>query len=212
MITGYNNLPISKYQRILEVLKTRKDDIDAHAAILAILNDKTEEEVLNLPLADYQRLSENAAFLLEEMPKFKGRVSKEYRIGDMVLVPTTNVKKFTAAQYIDYQTLIKEEGKLIELVSVVLIPKGHSYMEGYDIADVHETIGQMPVQDVAELSAFFLKKFQSSINYSLICLELHLRMMFSKEERKGMMMVVRDLRNLLKDGDGLRTLMQSARS
>lgn len=212
MITGYDNLPIGKYQRVIDALRTRKDDIDAHVAIIAILYDKTEDEVLNMPLPEYSKLSERVGFLLHEIPKFKARVRKEYHIGKMTLIPVTDAKKFTAAQYIDYQTLIKEDNKLIELISTFLIPKGCTYANGYDMADVHEAISLMSVQDVGELSAFFLQRFQNSINYSLICLELHIRMMFKKKERKEILMAVKCLRNLLKDGDGFRRLMQSPRS
>ena len=78
MITGYHNLPIGKYQRIISVLKERQDDIDAHAAIVAILNDMTEEEVLNLPLSKYQELSAPISFIMKPLPKYKGKVLKEY--------------------------------------------------------------------------------------------------------------------------------------
>lgn len=202
MITGYHNLPIGKYQRILEVLKNRQDDIGAHAAIVAILNDMTEEEVLNLPLLEYKKLSEPLGFIMEPLPKYEGKVKKEYIIGDIVLVPVVDIKKFTAAQYIDYQTLIKEDDKLIELMSTLLVPKGHTYANGYDLADVQSAISKMPVMLIAELSAFFLQKWQDLMNRSLISLDLWTRVEIPRKQRKEITEMIRTLRSSLASGDG----------
>lgn len=202
MITGYHNLPIGKYQRIISVLKERQDDIDAHAAIVAILNDMTEEEVLNLPLSKYQELSAPITFIMKPLPRYQGKVLKEYIIEDMVLIPTTDIKKFTAAQYIDYQTLIKEDDKLIELISTLLVPKGHTYANGYDLADVQCAISKMPVMLIAELSAFFLQKWQGLINRSLISLDLWTRIEIPRKERKEITETIRTIKNSLKSGDG----------
>lgn len=203
MITSYSNLPMGKYQRVIEALAANKDEIDAHATMLAILNDMTTEEVMNLPLPEYQAMSERVSFMLEPLPRAKGRICKEYKFGDMVLVPTTDVKKFTAAQYIDYQQMVKEENRMVEVMSTLLVPKGHKYAQGYDIADVHKVIAEyMSVAEVRELSAFFLRKLKGSICSILSSLELDLLM--SKEEGKmEMIRLSSKIRRLLKNGDGL---------
>ena len=158
MITSYSNLPIGKYQSILEALKNTKDDIDAHVTMLSILYDMEVEDVYNLPLQKYAELSESISFLLHPLPSVRGRICKEYKCGNMVLVPTTDVKKFTAAQFIDYQQMIKEENKVVELCSTLLVPKGHKYADGYDIAEVHSVIAShLSVMDVMDLSAFFYR-------------------------------------------------------
>jgi hypothetical protein len=202
MITSYSNLPMGKYQRVLEALAEHTDDIDAHAAMLAILNDMTMDEVMNLPLPKYQAMSERISFLLEPLPKVKGRICKEYKFGDMVLIPTTDVKKFTAAQYIDYQQMVKEENRMVEVMSTLLVPKGHKYAQGYDIADVHRVIAEyMSVAEVMELSAFFLRKFKDLIGSMLTSLELDLLM--SKEmDKMEMIRLSSKIRHLLKNGDG----------
>ena len=96
-------------------------------------------------------------------------MAKSYRLGDLVLVPTQDLTKITAAQYIDFQTLSQEgEEKTVELCSVFLIPKGHKYADGYDIADVQDAIRRhLSVQDVVTLAAFFLRKYAESIVSSL---------------------------------------------
>lgn len=203
MITSYSNLPMGKYQRVIEALAANKDEIDAHATMLAIINDMTTDEVMNLPLPEYQAMSERVSFLLEPLPKVKGRICKEYKFGDMVLIPTTDVKKFTAAQYIDYQQMVKEENRMVEVMSTLLIPRGHKYAQGYDIADVHKVIAEyMSVAEVMELSAFFLRKFKDSICSTLSSLELDL-LMSKVEGKMEMIRLSSKIRRLLKNGDGL---------
>lgn len=201
-ITSYDTLPLGKYQQIITMLKTEKDDITAHAAILAILYDMTENEIMNLPLQEYMDLSESISFLLQPLPKFKARAKDKYVIGDLVLIPTKDIKKFTASQYIDYQVFIKEGNKMVELVSTLLVPKGCTYGNDYDIADVYEAVGKMSVTEVAELSAFFLQQYKRLIDHSLTCLELELMLSTKRKERRSVMKIIRSLRSLVKNGDG----------
>lgn len=203
MITSYSNLPMGKYQRVIEALKQNEDAIYAHVEMLSILYDLTPEEVMNMPLEQYQELSFNCSFLMQPLPPVKGRICKEYKFGDMVLVPTTDIKKFSAAQYIDYQQMIQEDGKLIELMSCLLVPKGCKYAQGYDIADVHKVIAEyMCVSDVMEMSAFFLRKLKNSISNTLSCLELDMTLSRDKDKRR-MINLSRIIRHSLKNGVGL---------
>lgn len=203
MITGYQNLPIGKYQKIIERMQQRADEIDAHVSLVAIFNDITEDEAYNMPLLKYQELSERAAFMMEELPKPSKRIMDVYALGTFKLVPTKDVKKFTTAQYIDYQQMIKEENKLIEVLSCLLVPKGHTYADGYDLAEVQTAIAEnLSVMDAYNLSAFFLRKLKSSINSSLISLGMEM-LKLPRKERKPMLNLLRAIRNSFKSGDGL---------
>lgn len=206
MVTSYDNLPIGKYQSILNALKKSTDDIDGHVAILSILYDMESDEVYNLPLEKYAELSSHVSFLLQPLPPVRGRICKEYRCGDMVLVPTTDVKKFTAAQFIDYQQMLKEEDKIVELCSTLLVPKGHTYADGYDIADVHAVINDyLSVMDVMELSAFFLRKLKHLIKHTMRYLEGMAWLTMRKEERKELHNLLKMVRLFIENGDGLHT-------
>lgn len=205
MITSYDNLPMGKYQRIIEALKANTDEIDAHVEMLAILNDMKKEDVYDMPLEDYARISEAASFLLQPLPDVTGKIEKEYVCGDMILVPVTDVKKFTAAQYIDYQQMLKEDGKVVELCSTLVVPKGHKYADGYDIADVHRAIAEhLSVMQVFHLSAFFLRKLKSSIKHSLTYLQGRaMWVLKKKEDRRILSRMVKAIRLFMKNGDGL---------
>lgn len=197
---------MGKYQRILDALKETNDDIDAHVTILSILYDMDVRDVFNLPLEKYAELSASVSFLLQPLPPVRGRICKEYRCGGMVLVPTTDIKKFTAAQYIDYQQMMKEDGKVIELCSTLLVPKGHQYADGYDIADVHQVIAEhLSVMDIMELSAFFLRKLKSLIKHTTIYLEGKAFLTMNRKERKELHKILKIVRDSLTSGDGLLT-------
>ena len=75
-------------------------------------------------------------------------------------------------QYIDFQTYAPDLDKcLVEFLSVILVPKGHRYNEGYDILEVQKAIREeMSVSDGVSLAGFFLtwckKSIKDSLNYS----------------------------------------------
>ena len=59
----------------------------------------------------------------------------------------------------------------MEFLSVILVPKGHRYNEGYDILEVQKAIREeMSVSDGVSLAGFFLtwcsKSIKDSLNYS----------------------------------------------
>ncbi|MBQ0153943.1 MAG: hypothetical protein KBS70_04060, partial [Bacteroidales bacterium] len=135
MITSYDNLPVSKYEAIQATVKENGDDL----AIVAILAGKTEDELLNMPLTEYEKLRDGAAFLYYEPQPHK--VAKSYKIGYFELIPCTDERKLTTAQYIDFKELIKTEYTMPQILSVFLVPKGKAYNEGYDVLEVQAAIG-----------------------------------------------------------------------
>ena len=69
-----------------------------------------------------------------------------------------DIPSITTAQYIDYQTYMKEKPvDLQKVISVFLIPKGHTYNDGYKIEEVMADISDMLIVDVQALG-FFIQK------------------------------------------------------
>lgn len=167
IINNYADLPVGLYMEILAVDRSSLGEFDKQVRIISILSGMAEADILALPVPEYKRIAAATEFLIH--PCQEGRMAKSYRLGDLVLVPTQDLTKITAAQYIDFQTLSQEgEEKTVELCSVFLIPKGHKYADGYDIADVQDAIRRhLSVQDVVTLAAFFLRKYAESIVSSL---------------------------------------------
>lgn len=216
VIDNYARLPLGKYLDILALpAPSDGDGSDYQVAVLAILAGLTEDEVLDLPLADYKRLAEVSHFLTQPVTVTDGkRLPSAYRLGDLTLVPVTDARRMTAAQYVDFQTLLKGGAEqLPALLSVVLVPQGHRYGDGYDFADVQRAVrDHLPVTDAEAISAFFLRKFKRSTMRILTSFRLALRMMPRKarrtpEAKELTAMADRAIASLT-DGAGLRALMK----
>lgn len=172
IIDSYNKLTLAQYQEIQAVQKDESlEDIDKHTRILSILTGVPEDELMHLPIPEFTELSGKAQFLSAEAFN-PGRMAKKYIIGEMELIPVTDFRKLETCQYLDFQTYAGDLDKyMAELISVLLVPKGHRYNEGYDIIALQESIRQeMSVADGAAIVGFFLtlceRSIEDSLNYS----------------------------------------------
>lgn len=173
MIDSYAKLPLGLYLDIRALQEDgAMDPVDLRVAIVAALTGKTEREVLDAPIAESSAWFAAAAFLEHDadIPK---RIADAYRLGDWDLIPTTDLRRITTAQYIDFQAFAPGgEKTLPQLLSVFLVPRGRGYNDGYDVAAVQQAIRDaLPVADVLALSAFFLNKYARLIKTSRSFLE-----------------------------------------
>lgn len=207
MIDSYKKLPIGLYLQICDISgDTAQDELTKQVRILAALSGRSEAEILDQPIADYKAMVAASMFLTREAEGV-GRPASEYRIGGWTLVPTSDFRKLTAAQYLDYQQLYPErEKRVVELLSVGLVPKGCKYGQGYDIAEVQRAIrDNLSVTDTLALAAFF---FKSWIQYLLDSLTSSKRLArkLPKAKRKEMVANIAKVRaTLLTAGDGSTT-------
>jgi len=207
MISTYSALPLGTYIDILAIDKTL-NEYDYKVKVVALLSGLSEDEILDQPLTKTMKMSEAANFLLAPLPKATGKkVASLYRFGGEEFTPCKDVSKWTTSQFIDFQTYAKRinADTLPELYSCILIPKGHTYGNGYDIAEVVRIIrDSLPVTDAQDISAFFLRKF-TLLSRSILTSSLPaLRKMRTKESRE-MEERVRQILPLLKSGAGLLT-------
>lgn len=172
MIDNYNKLTIGKYLEVKELLSEDMDALEQQASLIAVLNDMDENDVLDLPLGTYNKLLQSLGFLME-LPKPRQAPPTKYKIDGIEYDVMLNIQDMTIAQYIDYQTFLKDGDKyIVELLSVFIIPRGHKYNDGYDIADVQKKIREkLSIIDAVTLSAFFLSISQalisSTVRYSI---------------------------------------------
>lgn len=207
MIDNYNKLPLGKYLDIL-ALPADLPELDYKVKVLAILTGASEDAILDQPLPTTMKQSEAASFLLAPVPKGTGkRMASSYKLGSLELIPAKDVRKWTTAQFVDFQTFMANNDTQVlpELYSCVLVPKGHAYNTGYDVMDVHKAIrDNLPVTDATEISAFFLRQFVRSLRNILISSLPDLKKMNNPkamELRKHIVALLPSLRN----GAGLLT-------
>lgn len=182
MIDNYNDITVGTYLDLVEILDDETmDEIDKKVEIVALLDGREVDVIYDLPLPKFSELMQKASFLLEE-PK-PMQVSDVYNLGGMKLESCLTLSKITTAQFIDYQTYIKDKDKLVELISVFLIPKGHKYGKGYDILEVQKVIrDNMPITQAMGLAAFFLLLYKALLKVSLTSSIKKLKKMKRKEK------------------------------
>lgn len=214
MIKSYNDLTVGKYQELRKLELEGLDALEQQVAILAVLNDMDEDEVFNMPLADYQKLASDMHFL-DTQPVINTKHNpKTIKIGGEEYDVVQDARDLTAGQYIDYQHYLGVEdfdGQLPNILTVFVIPKGKKYGEGYNMAELANTFKEkMPIITAMEISSFFLRQSLTSIKASLTSLRLKMRMMkmtTRKKEVKEMMQEAIDKLGLLRDSisslDGL---------
>lgn len=210
IIDNYRDLPYGKYEEIVRLCETEMTDVDRKVAVISVLTGKTEDEVLRLPLDVFTRYSAATRFLEAECPEnLIPAVSKTYPVGGFILVPVAEMRKVTAAQYIDFQTFAEDrDHRAVEMLSCFLIPRGCDYNDGYDVLDVHRAIrDEMSVATVLSLLAFFFKSWAKSIRATLTCSMRAAKRIKDPATRKEKMAEIQRLLDSLTAGDGSPTSM-----
>ena len=182
MIDNYNKLTIGKYLELVEIIDDDTlADIDKNVELIALLDDKEVDMIYDLPLPEFNDKIQKTAFLYEEPKPLQ--VSTVYKLGDMELEACLNINDLTTAQFIDYQTYVKDKNKMVELLSVFLVPKGHKYNKDYNVFEVQKIIrDNMPITQAMGLSDFFLLLYKSLLKASLISSTRKLKKMMRKEK------------------------------
>jgi hypothetical protein len=205
IIDNYNKLTLGKYMEIQEVSRNDSlEDIDKQVQILSILTGVAEEEILHLPIQDYKELVVKSGFLDPENINYHP-VAKKYILGKFELIPCRDFRKIETCQYIDFQTYAPDLDKyLVEFLSVILVPKGHRYNEGYDILEVQKAIREeMSVSDGVSLAGFFLTWCRKSIKDSLNYSKQEAMRIKDKTKREEILGKIREQERLLEtSGDG----------
>ena len=145
-----------KYRTLLDIREAANIE-DENERVYAIMEAVFGEDVLNLPLKDFNEKCKELQFLQKEIPndlhvkdiKVNGR---EYYFDGLL-------GKITTAQYIDFQNYQKNEDEQ-KSFSVFIIPKGHKYNDGYDMEQVFNDILDIPVPVLFSASFFFSRQFE----------------------------------------------------
>lgn len=200
----YYDLTIDKYLQIKEALENIEDELNAQVTLLSILNECTEDDLLDLPLAEYHKKVADLAFLSEPLNP-KPNCPKTITIDDEVYEVVRDVKQFTAGQYIDYNTLIKSEdfySVIPNILACFFIPKGKDYGKDYDIMEVAKKIrNNVSIGLAMDVCFFFQMRSIRSINRMLDSLVLMTKIQMRKanKETKPKMKIALEKIQLLRD-------------
>lgn len=200
----YYDLTIDKYLQIKDALENAEDDLNTQVTLLSIINECTEDELLDLPLAEYHKKVADLAFLSEPLNP-RPNCPKTITIDKEVFESVRDVKQFTAGQYIDYNSLIKSEdfySVLPNILACFFIPKGKDYGKDYDIMEVAKKIKyNVSIGLAMDVCFFFQMKSIRSINRMLdyLVLETKIRMRKSDKETRTKLKTALEKIQLLRD-------------
>lgn len=209
IIDSWKKVTIAKYLEIRDVIETVKSEDEVKVALLSVLTDIDEDDLLDMPIIRFNHLLQNIGFIFEDVPNTQ--VATEYVLGGERYEVMLNIKDMTTAQFIDYQNFVSDvDNNLIPLLSIFLIPKGKRYNDGYDIIEVQERIkNNLSIVDAKGLAAFFLQWYKSLLKVTVHSLTKQMRKRMKKEKntevRKKMMEAIASLE---KSGDGLEQLIE----
>lgn len=209
----WDDITIEIYDKIknIEISDNLNEEemIDVNIKLLSILCDVDEETIINLPLTEFTILIGKTEFL-KEMPKYE--IEQYYEIGKgKVFEVQMNLRNLTTAQYIDFQTFIKDKDKnLKNILACFLLPKGKKYGEDYDVVDVAEYLYKnMSIAKARSIMFFFTLQYQSltkvMLNYSIKTLKKEMKKEKDMEMKKQMETALQQMilaKSLIKNGIG----------
>lgn len=146
-VKSFNQVSIKLYRKLKEVTEdSSKSELVKSVEIVALLNDKTVDEVLHLPIPEFNSLVAETSFL--DHPKLenpKATAPRFIKIGDQKFSLELDVYKWSTARFIDFQTFIKEgsrpEDKMYcNALACILVPEGKEYGKDYDPLEVARLI------------------------------------------------------------------------
>ena len=157
MKNNWNEITVGEFIQLEQLLKSDIPESYRTVNVVALLDNKTIDEIESLPAAEFVKLARQLEFI-QSQPKAKD-VKKSYLINNRHYTLKADLTQITTAQYIDYQNYMKEETKdITKLLSVWLIPRGNEYNDGYDIQEVMKDIDNMLLEDAMGISFFFPKQ------------------------------------------------------
>lgn len=160
MINDWSEVSISQFIEIQQILLADISDPYKSVNLISVLTGMSVDELESLNVNVYSRLNNQLNFLQN---KIQSVTHKDvYKINGTNYILRADVSAISTAQYIDYQSYIKENNP-IKLTSVWLIPEGHSYNDGYDMNKVLNDISTMSFLDVQAISFFFKKQLAAYI-------------------------------------------------
>lgn len=169
---SWEKLTVSQYERVVEIVSEHPDDCARY--LVEYLYDVDDAE--QLPLHEYSLyVAGLRSFIDKPVLQSKLTPSAAYTINGREYRVDISPTSFTVAQYMDLTNYVKEKARLTDLVSVVLVPDGKMYNEGYDMALAKRDIGDLPVVVAFAVIGFFGRWSKSSIKTFLRFLTKTLR-------------------------------------
>lgn len=175
----WKDITLRQFNTIQEILETPDD-----YTTLNIIDIIYGEDTANLPITQYMQKYANALdFLTTPIPQVE--LKNSYTLNGTVYDSNINLSTLTTAQFVDYQNYAKKSPILTnEILSVFIIPQGHSYNDGYDLEKVKEDLLDLDMATINTLAFFFKKLYLLLLDVFLTSLTYQVKSMKITEREK----------------------------
>lgn len=200
--TCWNDLTLTDIMQIksINTLQVATDD-EKNLMVAAVVGGIDYQELIKMPLDKAKEYMDNTAFLLQE-PKPK-KAKRSYIINGRKYKLLKNETEMLTAQYIDLQAVYKDgfEKKPGELLSIMMVPEGHEYNDGYDKDQVVADMYDMHVEEALGIVDFFTMRFVRLIAWTRMYYKWMMRWkrLTARKEEKELLKATEIQLNLIMD-------------
>lgn len=198
---SWDGVNIRLYKKLYALSNNIEDVIDCEIAIVALLCDCSEDDVLNLPIPEYQKLRGECQWIASK-PDVKPYAPKSIKLKREYDV-YYDASKLTTAQYIDFQNYLKQNDMdkyLTNILAVFIVPKNKMYGEVpvEDVmADIEENIS---IKMALSMCFFFMVEYLTLTKLTLYYLTKRINK--TEKNNQELQKKLKEL-DLLINGDGL---------
>ena len=162
----WKDITLRQFNKIQDLLQ----EIDEYTT-LNIIDVIYDVDSANLPAMEVMnKYAHSLDFLMTTIPTNE-KLKDVYIINQREYNSNINLTQMTTAQFVDYQNYAKENPvDISKCLSVFIIPKGHTYNDGYDLKQVQDDIKDLDMVTINTLAFFFKKLYILLLEITLLCL------------------------------------------
>lgn len=187
MKKSWRDVTIDEYFNLVDRLSDEGlTEYEREVILVSFVTGLSEDKVWDMTIGEFKANQLNTAFM-KEFNVARDCNFKTIQLAGEKYDVCTDLHNFTVAQYIDFQTFYAQRKDnaniLASLLACFIIPRGHSYAEGYDVNDLKDKmINGLDILTAEELLFFFLKRYLLSMRATANYFNWAIRRM----KRKGM--------------------------
>lgn len=187
----WKDITLRQFNKIQDLLQ----EIDEYTT-LNIIDVLYDVDSADMPAMEVMnKYAHSLDFLMTTIPTNE-KLKETYIINQREYNSNINLTQMTTAQFVDYQNYSKENPvDISKCLSVFIIPKGHTYNDGYDLKQVQDDIKDLDMVTINTLAFFFKKSFVLLLEITLLCLTQDTKKMNIPTQKKE------EILNLLKQID-----------
>lgn len=176
----WKDITLRQFNKIQDLLQ----EIDEYTT-LNIIDVIYNVDSADMPAMEVMnKYAHSLDFLMTTIPTNE-KLKETYIINQREYNSNINLTQMTTAQFVDYQNYSKENPvDISKCLSVFIIPKGHTYNDGYDLKQVQDDIKDLDMVTINTLAFFFKKSYILLLEITLLCLTQDTKKMNIPTEKK----------------------------